>query len=226
MLEAVDLFKEYRLGLNTLQVLKEINLTVNQGEILGIVGPSGAGKSTLLHLLGGLDEPTRGKVALEGKDISKHNDRQRAQLRNRHFGFVFQFYHLLAEFTAVENVMMPAILRNKETRNKIKERSSDILNRCGLSERLNHRPSELSGGEQQRVAIARALINMPQILLCDEPTGNLDTETGLQIKSLLWRLNKEYNMTLIIVTHAQELVGDASRIIHLKDGRIINEDAT
>src|SRR3989338_3973506 len=177
MLETVNLFKEYKLGLNTLQVLKGIVLVVNKGEMLGIVGPSGAGKSTLLHLLGGLDEPTKGKVLLEGKDISKQNDRQRAQLRNRCFGFVFQFYHLLAEFTAIENVMLPAILQNSESKSKIKEKASQILARCGLSQSLQHRPSELSGGEQQRVAIARALINMPQILFCDEPTGNLDTET-------------------------------------------------
>jgi lipoprotein-releasing system ATP-binding protein len=221
MLETVDLFKEYKLGLNTLQVLRGINLTVKKGEILGIVGPSGAGKSTLLQLLGGLDEPTSGRVVLEGKDISKLNDKQRALLRNRHFGFVFQFYHLLSEFTAMENVMLPAMLNSKEPKDKIKDRAFDILKRCGLTERLSHRPSELSGGEQQRVAIARALINMPQILFCDEPTGNLDTETGLQIKNLLWQLNREYNMTLIIVTHAQELVKDATRIIPLKDGRIL-----
>ncbi|MBL7131522.1 MAG: ABC transporter ATP-binding protein [Candidatus Omnitrophica bacterium] len=222
MLETIDLSKQYKLGPNILEVLKGINLTVNKGEILGIVGPSGAGKSTLLHLLGGLDEPTKGKVELEGRDISKLSDKQRAQLRNRHFGFVFQFYHLLVEFTALENVMLPAILKNKEAVSRIKERASNMLKKCGLSERLNHRPSELSGGEQQRVAIARALINMPRILFCDEPTGNLDTETGSQIENLLWQLNKEYNATLIIVTHAQELVKDATRIIYLQDGIILN----
>ncbi|MFH1621670.1 MAG: ABC transporter ATP-binding protein [Candidatus Omnitrophota bacterium] len=222
MLETIDLIKHYKLGLTTIEVLKGINLTVKKGEILGIVGPSGAGKSTLLHLLGGLDEPTKGRVQLEGKDILKLNDKQRAQLRNREFGFVFQFYHLLAEFTALENVMLPALLKNKESTQKIRESASAILARCGLSERLNHRPSELSGGEQQRVAIARALINTPKILFCDEPTGNLDTETGSQIKNLLWKLNEEYNATLIVVTHAQELVRDATRIIHLKDGIILN----
>ena len=222
MLETIDLFKEYRIGSNILKVLRGINLTISKGEVLGIVGPSGAGKSTLLHLLGGLDEPTRGKVMVEGKDISKLKDKQRAKLRNLNFGFVFQFYHLLSEFTAIENVMLPAILSNKHNRKKIKEKALDLLKKCGLSERLYHRPSELSGGEQQRVAISRALINNPQILFCDEPTGNLDTETGLQIKKLLWQLNKEYNMTLIIVTHAKELVDDAKRIVNLKDGIILN----
>jgi lipoprotein-releasing system ATP-binding protein len=222
MLETVNLFKEYRIGSNVLEVLKGINLIVNKGEILGVVGPSGAGKSTLLHLLGGLDEPTKGKVILEGQDISELSDKQCAQLRNSRFGFVFQFYHLLAEFSAIENVMLPAILKNKKGRKKIREKALDILKKCGLFERLHHRPSELSGGEQQRVAISRSLINMPQILFCDEPTGNLDTETGLQIKNLLWQLNKEYKMTLIIVTHAQELVEGATRVIYLKDGRVLN----
>lgn len=221
MLEAIDLVKQYKIGPNILEVLKKISLRVNQGEALGVVGPSGAGKSTLLHLLGGLDEPTKGRVELEGKDIAKLNDKQRAQLRNKHFGFVFQFYHLLAEFNALENVMLPGVLNNRESSKKIKERASGILAKCGLSERLTHRPSELSGGEQQRVAIARALINNPKILFCDEPTGNLDTETGLQIKKLLWQLNRELNTTLIVVTHEQELVKDATRIIHLRDGIVI-----
>ncbi len=222
MLETIGLIKQYRLGQNILEVLKGINLTVKEGEILGIVGPSGAGKSTLLHLLGGLDDPTKGRVELDGKDISKLNDKQRAQLRNRCFGFVFQFYHLLAEFSALENVMLPAVLSNRDDSKKIKSKASGILERCGLSERLHHRPSELSGGEQQRVAIARALINTPKILFCDEPTGNLDTRTGLQIKNLLWQINKEYNTTLIVITHEQEIVENASRIIHLKDGIILN----
>lgn len=222
MLEAIELIKRYTVGPNTLEVLKGIDLSVNKGEILGIVGPSGAGKSTLLHLLGGLDEPTEGVVKLEGKDISRLNDKQRAQLRNSHFGFVFQFYHLLAEFTALENVMLPAIIGHRESRSKIREKASLVLKKCGLAKRLNHRPSELSGGEQQRVAIARALVNKPQIVFCDEPTGNLDTDTGIQIKDLLWQLNKEYNATLIVVTHEQELVKEATRIIHLKDGLILN----
>jgi len=222
MLNAINLSKEYKLGLNTLKVLKGINLTVNKGEVLGVVGPSGAGKSTLLHLLGGLDEPTAGKVTLDGKDISELDDNARAQLRNKYFGFVFQFYHLLPEFNAMENVMLPAVIKNSETKMKIKERASDLLKRCGLSERLYHRPSELSGGEQQRVAVARALINIPKILFCDEPTGNLDTNTGLQIKSLLWQLNRDFNTTLVVVTHDNELVKDATRIIHLKDGIVLN----
>jgi lipoprotein-releasing system ATP-binding protein len=222
MLEAIDLFKEYRIGQNTLGVLKGISLTINKGEILGIVGPSGAGKSTLLNLLGGLDQPTKGRVLLASKDISKLKESQLAELRNQRFGFVFQFYHLLAEFTALENVMLPAILRNRESRKRIKEMAFDVLGRCGLSNRLQHRPSELSGGEQQRVAIARALINTPEILFCDEPTGNLDSDSGIQIKNLLLRFNKEFNATLVIVTHEQQLVQDATRVIHLQDGEIVN----
>jgi lipoprotein-releasing system ATP-binding protein len=222
MLNAIGLFKEYKIGLNTLKVLKGISLTINKGEVLGVVGPSGAGKSTLLHLLGGLDEPSAGKVTLEGKDISELNDMARAQLRNKHFGFVFQFYHLLPEFSAIENVMLPAVISNSQSRTKIKERATDLLKRCGLAQRLYHRPSELSGGEQQRVAVARALMNVPKILFCDEPTGNLDTNTGLQIKSLLWQLNKDFNMTLVVVTHDNELVKDATRTVHLKDGTILN----
>jgi len=222
MLNAANLFKDYKVGLNKLNVLKGIDLTVKKGEILGIVGPSGAGKSTLLHILGGLDEPTSGMITLEGKDISALKDRERAQLRNRHFGFVFQFYHLLPEFSAIENVMLPAVIRNSETKTKIRSKASDLLNRCGLSERLHHRPSELSGGEQQRVAVARALINTPKILFCDEPTGNLDTATGLQIKNLLWKLNRDFNMTLVVVTHDNELVKDATRVVRLKDGVILN----
>lgn len=221
MLNAINLFKEYKLGTNRLEVLKGINLRIDKAQILGVVGPSGAGKSTLLHLLGGLDMPTKGKVELEGQDIAKLTDKQLAKLRNQFFGFVFQFYHLLAEFSALENVMLPAIIKNKESKNKIKESAYNILKKCGLAQRLHHRPYELSGGEQQRVAIARALINTPQVLFCDEPTGNLDTERGLQLKKLLWQLNKEFNMTLVIVTHSQELVQDATRIVHLQDGRIL-----
>lgn len=222
MLEAIDICKEYVHGSNTLTVLQGVTLRIQKGEIVGIVGPSGAGKSTLINLLSGLDKPTKGKVLLEGIDIAKLSDKRRAQVRNQRFGFVFQFYHLLAELSALENVMLPLLINNSQPRKKMKERASEILTTCGLAQRLNHRPSELSGGEQQRVAIARALINVPEVLFCDEPTGNLDTERGLQIKELLWRFNKESNTTLIIVTHAQELVKDAHRIIHLQDGKIVN----
>lgn len=222
MLQTIDLSKEYKIGNTSLRVLKGINLAIGRGEITGIVGPSGAGKSTLLHLCGGLDEPTTGKVLLEGKDISKLNDKQLCQLKNKRFGFVFQFYHLLPEFSAIENIMLPAVISNQLGKKEIRRNSTELLKKFGLAERLNHRPSELSGGEQQRVAIARALINNPEILFCDEPTGNLDTETGQQIKSLLWKLNKEYKMTMVIVTHDHELVKDATKTIHLRDGKLLN----
>ena len=222
MLESIDLSKEYSLGSQSLEVLKGINLRIKRGEIVGVVGPSGAGKSTLINLLGGLDKPSKGKVIFEGVDISRLSDKKCAEIRNQRFGFVFQFYHLLAEFSALENVMLPLLIKNNLPRKKIKQNATEILSKCGLGQRLNHRPSELSGGEQQRVAIARSLINVPEILFCDEPTGNLDSERGTQIKDLILRFNKEFNTTLIIATHAQELVSDADRIIHLQDGKIKN----
>lgn len=221
LLEADKIYKEYRLGSNALAVLQDVTLGIAKGEIIGIIGPSGAGKSTLINLLGGLDKPTHGSVALEGKDIATISERERAHIRNERFGFVFQFYHLLAELNTLENVMLPLMIKNRMPKKIMKEKASAILERCGLSQRLRHRPSELSGGEQQRVAIARALVNSPEILFCDEPTGNLDTERGMQIKELLWQSNRESKTTLIIVTHSQELVEGATRIIHLRDGRIL-----
>ena len=221
LLKADNVHKEYRLGSNALAVLKDVTVGITKGEIIGIIGPSGAGKSTLINLLGGLDKPTHGSVALEGKDIATLSERERARIRNERFGFVFQFYHLLAELNTLENVMLPLMITNRIPKKIMKEKASAILERCGLSERLRHRPSELSGGEQQRVAIARALVNSPEILFCDEPTGNLDTERGRQIKELLWQRNRENKTTLIIVTHSQELVEGATRIIHLRDGRIL-----
>jgi len=221
MLEARDLIKEYKIGLTDLRVIKGVDLFVGKGEIVGIIGPSGAGKSTLLNLIGGLDEPTSGKVLLEGSDISYLSDSERAKIRNKRFGFVFQFYHLLSEFTALENVMLPLIVSGQEKRKIAKDKASDILDRCGLSKRLNHRPQELSGGEQQRVAIARSIINMPEILFCDEPTGNLDANTGIEIKNLLWKLNKEFNTTLVIVSHSQEFLKDTTRTIQIHDGKIV-----
>ena len=222
MLEAKNVYKEYQIGLKNLVVLKKINLKVSKKEVLAVVGPSGAGKSTLLNILGGLDEPTSGKVFLEGQDISELNELRRSETRNRRFGFVFQFYHLLSEFNVLENVMLPAILRGALSKKEAQNKAKNLLDGCGLGARLKHRPSELSGGEQQRAAIARALINSPEILFCDEPTGNLDSSTGQQIKNLLWRLNKEQNMTIVLVTHARELAKDADRIISLQDGEIIN----
>lgn len=223
MIEAKDLHKIYKNGASQLHVLKGIDLKVEKGEVLAVFGPSGAGKSTLLHLLGGLDAPTKGEVYINGIDIYSMNDYERAKLRNRKIGFVFQFYHLLPEFDALENVVLPLLIKaeNRKFRN-IRERGIEILTAVGLDERLHHRPNQLSGGEQQRVAIARALVNNPEILLCDEPTGNLDSETGKQVLDLLWNLNRKQNLTLIIVTHENEIAKVAEKVLYIKDGKVMS----
>jgi ABC-type lipoprotein export system ATPase subunit len=214
--------KSYRDSASNLEVLKDINFTVGKGEFLAIQGPSGAGKSTLLHILGGLDNPTTGAVYFEGADIYGLDENERAAFRNRKVGFVFQFFHLLPELTALENVLLPSILRSWWARKKNLEFARQILDRLGLSQRLGHKPQALSGGEQQRVAIARALINRPQLLLCDEPTGNLDSENGENILQLLTELNRSEKITVIMVTHDKDIAKGAGRIIHLKDGIILN----
>ena len=221
MIQARGLRKVYKNGAKELEVLKGIDLKVGKGEVLAVLGPSGAGKSTLLHLLGGLDSPTQGEVLIGGIDIYSLGDRERARLRNRKIGFVFQFYHLLPEFDALENVMLPLLIKGENGKGW-RERAAGLLRSVGLEGRMNHRPGELSGGEQQRVAIARALINDPELLLCDEPTGNLDSETGKNIIDLLWELNKSRKMTLMIVTHDVQIAKDAKRVLHIRDGRIIN----
>jgi len=214
--------KSYRDSASNLEVLKDINFTVGKGEFLAIQGPSGVGKSTLLHILGGLDNPTTGAVYFEGADIYGLDENERAAFRNRKVGFVFQFFHLLPELTALENVLLPSILRSWWARKKNLEFARQILDRLGLSQRLGHKPQALSGGEQQRVAIARALINRPQLLLCDEPTGNLDSENGENILQLLTELNRSEKITVIMVTHDKDIAKGAGRIIHLKDGIILN----
>jgi ABC-type lipoprotein export system ATPase subunit len=214
--------KSYRDNLTNLEVLKDINFAVNPGEFLVIQGPSGAGKSTLLHILGGLDNPTSGKVFFQGADIYGLDENSRAVFRNRKVGFVFQFFHLLPELNALENVLLPGILKSWWERKKSLGYALTLLERLGLSSRLKHRPQALSGGEQQRVAIARALINRPQLLLCDEPTGNLDSENGQNILRLLSELNKSEKITIVMVTHDKDIAAKAGRILHLKDGRINN----
>jgi len=222
MLEAQNLHKIYKNGAKELHVLKGISLKIKQGEVVSIVGPSGAGKSTLLHILGGLDLPSEGSVNFKGEDIYKLSDKGLSQIRNEKVGFVFQFYHLFSEFNVLENVLLPALCSRSKMKTELKEKAISLLKNIGLEERKNHLPSQLSGGEQQRVAIARALINSPQILFCDEPTGNLDSKTGSEVIEMLKKLNKENNMTVVLVTHNEEVAKIAGTRLYLKDGLLVN----
>lgn len=208
-------------GKNSLSVLKDINLEIQEGELVMIVGPSGAGKSTLLSILGGLSRPSAGNVFLEDTDIYKLNDEKLASLRNKKMGFIFQFHHLLPEFTAIENVIMPALIA-QENKKIIYEKAKKILISMGLGGRLLHRPSELSGGEQQRVAIARALINEPKIIFADEPTGNLDRANSELINKIILDLNRNLKQTFVIVTHNEQLTSFGTKIIYIEDGSIKN----
>jgi lipoprotein-releasing system ATP-binding protein len=200
-------------------ILRGIDLVIEEGEMLCIVGPSGAGKSTLLHLLGTLDLPSAGSIYYDGEDVTSYSSSKLAEFRNRSLGFVFQFHHLLPEFTALENVMMPGRIRGEPNR-ELERRARELLTEVGLSERLTHRPGELSGGEQQRVALARALIMNPRLVLADEPTGNLDTNTGVAMHQLLFRLNKVHGTTFLVVTHSRDLADQMPRVVHMQDGRI------
>ena len=222
IVEARSICKSYRDTTRNLEVLKNINFRVGEGEFLVIQGPSGAGKSTLLHILGGLDDPTGGEVYFQGANIYGLDDIARANLRNRKVGFVFQFFHLLPELNALENVLLPSILKSWWEKKNNLPLAIELLERLGLSGRLKHRPPALSGGEQQRVAIARALINKPQLLLCDEPTGNLDSENGKNILQLLIELNREQKITIVIVTHDSDIASSAGRVMHLKDGILLH----
>jgi len=225
VLRARGLVKEFRTGDTTLQVLKGVDVEVRRGELLAFVGPSGAGKSTLLHCLGFLDRPTAGDVTYREHRAAGLPDARLAEIRNRHFGFVFQFYHLLPDLTALENALLPLMIRYGVgawlgAGPAARERVRALLERLGLGHRLHHRPGQLSGGERQRVAIARALVNEPDVVLCDEPTGNLDQATSLQIQELLVGLHRDEGRTLVIVTHDEGVARRADRIIHLVDGRI------
>ncbi len=220
ILKTENLCKTYKDGKINLEVLKGIDLEVRKGEALCIIGPSGAGKSTLLHILGGLDEPSKGKVSFEGKELYHILEKERAKIRNKKIGFLFQFYHLLPEFNALENVILPALIDGISF-SQIKEKAKRLLRVVGLQMRMNHKPAQLSGGEQQRLAIARALINNPDIIFCDEPTGNLDSQCGEQIVNLLRNLNCEQDKTLVIVSHEAKIAKMANRIIHIQDGRLV-----
>ena len=223
MLEARGLHKIYQENANQLHVLKGINLTIQKGDVLAIVGPSGAGKSTLLHILGGLDQPTKGEVFFDSRDIYRLKEAQRAKVRNLKLGFVFQFYHLLPEFTALENVILPALvkedLKNVEA---LKIKGQELLALVGLKERMLHKPNQLSGGEQQRVAIARSLVNNPEIIFCDEPTGNLDSESGRAIIDLLMDLNVRNKQTLVVVTHDENIAKRSHKVVRMQDGMLVN----
>ncbi len=219
LIRVEGLKKSYITEAGDLEVLKGIDLQIWPGEMVSIVGASGVGKSTLLHILGTLDRPTTGNVFFNEIDVFSLNDQELAQFRNKSIGFVFQFHHLLPEFTALENVMMPAIIGGL-THEEARVRAMDLLQQLGLSGRLEHRPGELSGGEQQRVAVARALVMNPEVVLADEPTGNLDTRTGNELFDLLKRLNSEKGITFLVVTHNEALASRCSRIIKMVDGRI------
>lgn len=221
-IRAESIRKDFRIGNETLHVLKECDLEIERKEIISVVGASGAGKSTLLHLLGALDRPSIGTVYYDDVDIFRLSDNELAQFRNKHIGFVFQFHHLLPEFTALENVMMPLLI-HRHPKQLAHEQAQHALEQVGLSARMIHKPGELSGGEQQRVAIARAIVNRPSILFADEPTGNLDTKTGDAISELLLNLNAETGIIIILVTHNEQLARLTNRIIHLRDG-VIQDD--
>ena len=202
------------------EVLKDVNLEILDNEFVSIVGPSGAGKSTLLHLIGTLEKPDKGTVKYDDKDIYRLNDKELSNFRNKNIGFVFQFHHLLPEFSAIENVMLPALIAGI-SKEKATEKAERLLTELNLNHRLTHKPQELSGGEQQRVAIARALINDPKFLLADEPTGNLDSQNAEEVINLFKRLHTQANLTIILVTHQESFANISDKIIHIKDGCIV-----
>lgn len=218
--EAKNIIKEYKIGNTTTRVLKEVSLQVVKGEFVSIMGQSGSGKSTLLYILGGLDTPTSGKVYMNGADISHFNDEKMSIIRRRNIGFVFQFYNLIPNLNVEENIMLPLLLDGKNLKD-YKNQLDEILDIVGLTDRRKHTPRELSGGQQQRVAIARALIGKPEILFADEPTGNLDSKTGIEIIDLLNKINRDNGQTIIMVTHSPEAAKSSSRTITVSDGLIV-----
>jgi lipoprotein-releasing system ATP-binding protein len=225
VLSARGLEKTYRIGGQPLPVLRGVDLDVREGEVLAVLGASGSGKSTLLHVLGWIDSADAGRILYEGTDRASLSAAERAVLRNRVIGFVFQLYHLLPELDALENVLLPAMILHgplawRREKKAARERARALLDRVGLSARAHHRPSQLSGGERQRVAVARALMNGPRFLFCDEPTGNLDGRTAADVRRMLWDLNEREKQTIVVVTHDPTLAAEAHRVVHLVDGRV------
>jgi len=216
MIKATNIHKSF----DTLEVLKGVDISVQKGEIVSIVGPSGAGKTTLLQILGTLDKPNAGQVFLNNTDISKLGENELAAFRNKNIGFIFQFHQLLPEFTALENIMIPALIGGRDKK-KTMARAKELLDYLQLTDRLEHKPSELSGGEKQRVAVARALINQPDIILADEPSGSLDSKNKEELHKLLFDLRDKFGLTIIIVTHDKELAALSDRVIQMRDGKII-----
>jgi putative ABC transport system ATP-binding protein len=214
--------RNFKMGSEVIKVLKSVSLVVNRGEYVALMGPSGSGKSTLMNILGCLDTPTSGQYILNGKDVSSLSDNELAEIRNKEIGFIFQTFNLLPRATALENVVLPLIYAGLGKQERI-EKALKVLNQVGLSDRINHKPNELSGGQRQRVAIARALVNQPSILLADEPTGNLDTSTSIEIMGLLHEIHQQGN-TIIIVTHEEDIAQHAHRIIRLRDGEIESDE--
>jgi len=219
VIETINLSKVYRLGATEVWALRDFSISIKKGEFLAVVGPSGSGKSTLLNLLGALDRPTRGKILVDGIDMSRLNGLQLARLRNWKIGFIFQSFNLINRMSVLRNVEVPAIVRGL-SREERRKRATELLKAVGIADKANRKPTALSGGEQQRVAIARALINDPTFILADEPTGNVDTKTGRQIFRLLKEMNRKKNTTIIVVTHNMELANEASKMVHLRDGAI------
>lgn len=219
ILEIEGLYKNYKLANIEVEILKDINLNINRGEFISIMGPSGSGKSTLLYMIGGLDKPTKGSIKINGKELSTMKDNEASVMRRRQIGFVFQFYNLIPNINVEENILLPILLENKKT-SSYRKSLDEVLELMALGDRRKHTPRELSGGQQQRVAIARALINEPDIILADEPTGNLDSKTGMDIMKLLKLINKEKEKTIVMVTHSTEAASYSNKKINLMDGRM------
>lgn len=219
VIEVINLFKTFKMGDVSVEVLKGIDLKIEKGSFVSIMGPSGSGKSTLLYLIGGLDKPTSGKVLINGKELSKMNDRDESRIRRQDIGFIFQFYNLIPNLNVEENILLPILLDGKKV-SQYKKKLDEILEIVGLTQRRTHTPRELSGGQQQRVAIARALINEPDIILADEPIGNLDSKTGTDILKLMSDINKNHGKTIVQVTHSRESAEYGNRIINIVDGRV------